>query len=81
MIDLLIKNCKYLMTMNPKRDLLGNASIAVDKGRIVEIGDAKKVRRQVSGEADHRCRRVLRHPRIRKLAYPSGILLRQEHER
>lgn len=43
MIDLLVKNCKYLMTMNPKRELLCDASIAVDKGKVIEIGETKKV--------------------------------------
>jgi 5-methylthioadenosine/S-adenosylhomocysteine deaminase len=40
MIDLLIKNGKFVMTMNPDRDILSDASIAVDKGKILEIGPA-----------------------------------------
>jgi len=40
MIDLLVKNCKFVLTMNPKRELLSNASIAVDKGKVIDIGQA-----------------------------------------
>lgn len=37
-IDLLVRNARHVMTMNPNRDLLNGASIAVDKGKIIEIG-------------------------------------------
>ena len=53
MIDLIVKNCKFLLTMNSKRDLLSNASIAVDKGRIVEIGEAKKLNDKYQAKRAH----------------------------
>ena len=40
MIDLLIENGKFVMTVNPDRELLQNTTIAVDKGKIIEMGDA-----------------------------------------
>ncbi len=43
MIDLLVKNAKFLMTMNPERDILSGASIAVDQGKILEIGKAEEI--------------------------------------
>jgi 5-methylthioadenosine/S-adenosylhomocysteine deaminase len=43
MIDLLVKNCKFVLTMNPKRELLSNASIAVDKGKVIEIGNGEVI--------------------------------------
>ncbi len=45
-IDLLVKNAKYVMTMNPERDILSGASIAVDKGKVIEIGRADDINKK-----------------------------------
>ncbi|HYB84327.1 MAG TPA: amidohydrolase [archaeon] len=39
---MLIKNCSWLVTQNPNRDILRDHSIMIDDGKIIEIGSAVK---------------------------------------
>lgn len=45
-MSLLIKDCDWVVTQNPSRQVLRNASVYVDDGRVMEIGP------KVAGEAD-----------------------------
>ncbi len=47
MIDLLLKN-GLVVTMDSKRTILDNASVAVDKGKIVGVGTSRKLDRKYS---------------------------------
>lgn len=35
---MILKNCRYLVTQNDKREILENIDVKIDKGKIVEIG-------------------------------------------
>ncbi|MEM4188533.1 MAG: amidohydrolase family protein [Candidatus Hadarchaeum sp.] len=46
MVDTLIVNARFVLTMDPKRRLLENAAIAVDDGKIIDIGDTAALKRK-----------------------------------
>ncbi len=43
MIDLLLKNGEYVITMDPERRIIKNGSVAIDKGEILEIGKSTDI--------------------------------------
>ncbi len=43
MIDILVKNGAYVITMDPARRIIKDGAVAVDKGRIVGIGKTKEI--------------------------------------
>ena len=46
MIDLLIKNIAYLVTLNNSREVITDATIAIDKGIIIAAGKTLEIERQ-----------------------------------
>lgn len=43
MVDILIKNATYVITMDPKRRIIGDGAVAVDKEQIVGVGKTKEI--------------------------------------
>ena len=43
MIDILLSNGEYVITMDPKRRIIRNGSVAIDKGEILEIGKSTDI--------------------------------------
>jgi len=51
MPDILIKNAKFVVTMDEKRRILRDCAIAMDDGKITAIGESKRVQKE-HGSAD-----------------------------
>ena len=45
-IDTLIHGADYVVTMNPKREIFTDGAIAVNKGKIVEVGKSRDLRKK-----------------------------------
>ena len=50
MVDTLILNARLVLTMDPQRRLLENAGIAVDEGKIVDMGDSAAIKRKYKAD-------------------------------
>lgn len=50
MIDLLIQNAYYIITMKPGRQIIRNGAVAVDKGIIKDVGKTEDLKRKYSAE-------------------------------
>ncbi len=50
MVDILIKNARLTLTMDEQRRLLENAAIAIDEGKIIDIGDTAVLKKKHKAE-------------------------------
>ena len=42
-MSILVKNARYIVTMDPERRIIANASVAVDGNSIVSVGNTEEV--------------------------------------
>jgi cytosine/adenosine deaminase-related metal-dependent hydrolase len=57
MIDILLKNGDYVITMDPKRRIIANGAVAIDKGVIVEIAKSSDLGKKISSENGNQLQR------------------------
>ncbi len=50
MVDILIENARLVLTMDPKRRLLEKVAIAIDEGKIVDIGDTAALKKKYKAD-------------------------------
>jgi cytosine/adenosine deaminase-related metal-dependent hydrolase len=56
MIDILLKNGDYVITMDPKRRIIVNGAVAIDKGVIVEIAKSSDLGKKYQAKTVINCK-------------------------
>ncbi len=56
MIDILLKNGDYVITVDPKRRIITNGAVAIDKGAIVEIGKSPDLEKKYQAKTVINCK-------------------------
>ncbi len=56
MIDILLKNGDYVITVDPKRRIITNGAVAIDKGAIVEIGKSPDLEKKYQTKTVINCK-------------------------